>query len=51
MKHEIYLCEECLACQDPGGYCKHRTACPIWYLEKHPEEWGPQPKDPLNDGS
>jgi hypothetical protein len=51
MKHEVYLCEDCLACQDPSGYCKHRTACPIWYLEKHPGQWGPQPEDPPNDSS
>jgi uncharacterized 2Fe-2S/4Fe-4S cluster protein (DUF4445 family) len=34
MKHHRYLCEECLKCQDPELYCKFRSACPIWFLEK-----------------
>ncbi len=34
MKHNRYLCEECLKCQDPELYCKFRSACPIWFLEK-----------------
>ena len=33
-KHEIYLCEECLECRDPEIYCKHRTACPIFFMTK-----------------
>lgn len=33
-KHDLYLCEDCLACRDPRLYCKHRTACPIWYLHQ-----------------
>ena len=39
MKHQLYLCEECLACRDPQLYCKHRTACPIWYMNKRQEAW------------
>ena len=34
MKHDRYLCEECLKCQDPELYCKFRSSCPIWFLEK-----------------
>ncbi|MGE0085246.1 MAG: ASKHA domain-containing protein [Desulfococcaceae bacterium] len=34
MKHEIYLCEECLSCRDPGLYCKFRPSCPIWFIHK-----------------
>jgi len=34
MKHEVYLCEDCLACRDPDIYCKFRTSCPIWFLTK-----------------
>jgi hypothetical protein len=34
MKHEIFLCQECLHCQDAEIYCKFRTSCPIWFLQK-----------------
>ncbi len=34
MKHNKYLCEECLKCQDPDIYCKFRTSCPIHFMEK-----------------
>ena len=34
-KHEKYLCDDCLKCQDPGGYCKFRTSCIIWEMVKH----------------
>lgn len=34
MKHELYLCEDCLRCRDTEIYCKHRTACPIHFMEK-----------------
>lgn len=34
MKHEIYMCEECLRCRDPEIYCKFRSSCPIWFLHK-----------------
>jgi uncharacterized 2Fe-2S/4Fe-4S cluster protein (DUF4445 family) len=34
LKHNLWLCEECLTCRDPGLYCKHRQACPIWFIEK-----------------
>jgi hypothetical protein len=28
------MCEECLGCRDPQIYCKNRSACPIWFIEK-----------------
>jgi hypothetical protein len=34
MKHNVYLCEECLECRDRELYCKFRSACPIWFLGK-----------------
>ena len=34
MKHNIYLCEECIKCRDPELYCKHRSSCPIHFMTK-----------------
>ncbi len=34
MKHNIYLCEECLECRDPKIYCKFRSSCPIHFITK-----------------
>jgi hypothetical protein len=34
MKHDIYMCEDCLECRGPDIYCKFRTSCPIWFLTK-----------------
>ena len=34
MKHQIFMCEECLSCRDPDIYCKYRSSCPIWFMEK-----------------
>ncbi len=34
MKHNLYLCEECLKCRDPKIHCKFRPSCPIWFMEK-----------------
>jgi uncharacterized 2Fe-2S/4Fe-4S cluster protein (DUF4445 family) len=34
MKHNIYLCEECLLCRDPDIYCKFRPSCPIHFITK-----------------
>ena len=34
MKENIYLCDECFECRNPNIYCKFRTACPIWFIEK-----------------
>ena len=39
MKHQIYLCEDCLECRDPKIYCKHRSACPIWFMSKRKAGW------------
>ena len=39
MKHQIYLCEECLRCKDPKVYCKYRPSCPIWFMSKRQEGW------------
>jgi len=37
MKHNTYLCEECMKCRDPNIYCKFRSSCPIWFLSKRKE--------------
>ena len=34
MKHDMYLCEECLECRDPDLYCKFRPSCPIYFMTK-----------------
>jgi hypothetical protein len=34
LKHNVWLCDECLRCRDPELYCKNRSACPIWFIEK-----------------
>ena len=34
LKHDIYMCEECLECRDPEIYCKIRSYCPIHFLTK-----------------
>ncbi len=34
LKHGVSMCEDCLACRDPELYCKHRSSCPIWFIEK-----------------
>lgn len=34
MKHNYYLCEECLECRDPEIYCKFRSSCPIYFISK-----------------
>jgi hypothetical protein len=34
MKHNVYLCDECLQCRDPELYCKFRESCPIWFMTK-----------------
>ncbi len=40
MKHQMYLCEECLECRDPDLYCKFRPSCPIWFMSKRKDAWG-----------
>ena len=45
MKHGVFMCEECLRCRDPEIYCKHRSACPIWFLQKKGTEgWAGEEK-------
>jgi uncharacterized 2Fe-2S/4Fe-4S cluster protein (DUF4445 family) len=44
MKYNKYLCEECLKCQDPNIYCKFRSACPIWFIQRHGDEWAGEEK-------
>ena len=33
-KYTTYMCEVCFKCRDPEIYCKFRTACPIWFVDK-----------------
>ena len=35
MKHEVYMCPECLHCRDPEIYCKFRPSCTIHFMEKN----------------
>lgn len=49
MKHQVYLCEECLQCKDPNIYCKHRTACPIWFMRKRQKGWDADTKSTAAD--
>lgn len=34
MKHNFYLCDECLECRDPNLFCKFRPSCPIHFITK-----------------
>ncbi len=34
MKHNVYMCEECIKCRDPEIYCKYRSSCPINFISK-----------------
>ena len=45
MKHGVYLCEDCLTCRDPKIYCKFRSSCMIWYMDrqKKAQATGPEP--------
>ncbi len=33
-KYTTYMCEECFKCSDPEIYCKFRSSCPIWFVDK-----------------
>ena len=33
-KYSSYMCDEYFKCNDPEIYCKFRTACPIWFVDK-----------------
>ena len=37
-KYEQYKCDDCMKCSDPDLYCKFRSACLIWYLEKESDK-------------
>jgi len=39
LKHQVYLCEDCLTCRDPKIYCKYRSSCPIWFISKRQQKW------------
>ncbi|MDD9301322.1 MAG: DUF4445 domain-containing protein [Desulfobacter sp.] len=32
IKHDTYLCQDCLECRDPDLYCKFRPSCPIHFM-------------------
>lgn len=34
MKHKHYLCNECIKCEDRELYCKYRTSCVIFFIDK-----------------
>lgn len=49
MKHNIYLCEDCLTCRDPNIHCKFRPSCPIWFMDRRGGTWidsGPDTSKP-----
>jgi len=46
-KYTIYMCEECIKCSDPEIYCKFRTSCPIWFVDKR--KGGLDEDEPLED--
>ena len=35
----IYMCEECQKCLDPEIFCKFRSSCPIWFINKRQKDW------------
>ncbi len=54
MKHNIYLCEECLECRDPDIYCKFRPSCPIYFISEKDFDSGkngPGKNGPVENGS
>jgi hypothetical protein len=34
-KYGRYLCDACATCADPKLYCKYRSQCIIWELERY----------------
>jgi len=34
MKYAENLCEECMYCKDPNGYCTFRKSCIINFIQK-----------------
>ena len=49
MKHQVYLCEECLQCRDPHIYCKYRTSCPIWFMSKRQKDWDAEERGAVSE--
>lgn len=43
MKHNYYMCDECLECRDPDIYCKFRSSCAIHFISK--KGFGSQKKE------
>jgi uncharacterized 2Fe-2S/4Fe-4S cluster protein (DUF4445 family) len=39
LKHNIYMCDECIKCREPEMFCKFRSSCPIWYINKRQKDW------------
>ncbi len=39
LKCNIYMCEECQKCRDPEIFCKFRSSCPIWFIDKRQKDW------------
>ncbi|MBW2643812.1 MAG: DUF4445 domain-containing protein [Deltaproteobacteria bacterium] len=39
LKFNIYMCEECIKCRDPEIFCKFRSSCPIWFMDKSQKNW------------
>jgi hypothetical protein len=37
-KYTTYMCKECFKCSDPEIYCKFRSSCPIWFVDKQKAE-------------
>ncbi|MCF8069819.1 MAG: hypothetical protein K9L30_14660 [Desulfobacterales bacterium] len=34
MKHHIWIPNDNIHCHDPELYCKYRTSCLIWFMDK-----------------
>lgn len=49
-KYTTYMCEECLKCSDPEIYCKFRSACPIWFMEKKNSGLDEEKQDEKTEG-
>jgi len=45
------MCEECARCRDPELYCKFRSACPIWFMDKHASGLDDDPGTPAEEVS
>jgi len=34
MKHQFFLCEDCVKCVDSEIYCRFRTSCIVHFMDK-----------------